>query len=36
MGNIIKDNMQISIELTLTPLQADFEEHIIRFIKYGN
>ncbi len=25
--------MQISIELTLTPLQDDFEEHIIRFIK---
>ncbi|SEK89964.1 hypothetical protein SAMN04487910_1425 [Aquimarina amphilecti] len=25
--------MQISIELTLTPLQNDFEEHIIRFIK---
>jgi uncharacterized protein YqgV (UPF0045/DUF77 family) len=25
--------MQISIELTLTPLQADFEQHIIRFIK---
>ncbi|PKV48427.1 hypothetical protein ATE84_0426 [Aquimarina sp. MAR_2010_214] len=25
--------MQISIELTLTPLQTDFEEHIIRFIK---
>lgn len=25
--------MQISIELTLTPLQNDFEEHIIHFIK---
>ncbi|GGX07956.1 hypothetical protein [Aquimarina muelleri] len=25
--------MQISIELTLTPLQDDYEEHIIRFIK---
>ncbi|WP_299243548.1 hypothetical protein [uncultured Aquimarina sp.] len=25
--------MQVSIELTLTPLQSDFEEHIIRFIK---
>ncbi len=25
--------MQISIELTLTPLQSDFEEHIIKFIK---
>ncbi|AXT56995.1 hypothetical protein J8L88_02770 [Aquimarina sp. MMG015] len=25
--------MQISIELTLTPLQNDFEEHIIKFIK---
>ncbi|TSE10075.1 MULTISPECIES: thiamine-binding protein [Aquimarina] len=25
--------MQVSIELTLTPLQNDFEEHIIRFIK---
>ncbi|WP_299259639.1 hypothetical protein [uncultured Aquimarina sp.] len=25
--------MQISIELTLTPLQNDFEKHIIRFIK---
>lgn len=25
--------MQISIELTLTPLQNDFEEHIINFIK---
>ncbi|GAA4116177.1 hypothetical protein GCM10022393_16690 [Aquimarina addita] len=25
--------MQISIELTLTPLQDGFEEHIIRFIK---
>ncbi len=25
--------MQISIELTLTPLENDFEEHIIRFIK---
>ncbi len=25
--------MQISIELTLTPLQNDFEDHIIRFIK---
>ncbi len=25
--------MQVSIELTLTPLQDDFEEHIIRFIK---
>jgi len=25
--------MQISVELTLTPLQNDFEEHIIRFIK---
>jgi len=25
--------MEISIELTLSPLQNDFEEHIIRFIK---
>ncbi len=25
--------MQISIELTLTPLQDDYEAHIIRFIK---
>ncbi len=25
--------MQISIELTLTPLQNEFEDHIIRFIK---
>ncbi len=25
--------MQISIELTLTPLQSDYEEHIIQFIK---
>lgn len=25
--------MQISIELTLTPLQEDYEDHIIRFIK---
>ena len=25
--------MQISIELTLSPLQNDFEEHIINFIK---
>ncbi|MEW7289840.1 YkoF family thiamine/hydroxymethylpyrimidine-binding protein [Aquimarina sp. 2304DJ70-9] len=25
--------MQVSIELTLTPLQSDFEDHIIRFIK---
>ncbi|WP_378179436.1 hypothetical protein [Aquimarina sp. SS2-1] len=25
--------MQVSIELTLTPLQNDFEQHIIRFIK---
>lgn len=25
--------MQVSIELTLTPLQNDYEEHIIRFIK---
>lgn len=25
--------MQISIELTLTPLQDNFEEHIISFIK---
>lgn len=25
--------MQISIDLTLTPLQEDYEEHIIRFIK---
>ncbi|WP_025742765.1 hypothetical protein [Aquimarina pacifica] len=25
--------MQVSIELTLTPLQNDFEAHIIRFIK---
>ncbi|WP_438710811.1 hypothetical protein ACSTS3_19285 [Aquimarina muelleri] len=25
--------MQISVELTLTPLQTDYEEHIIRFIK---
>lgn len=25
--------MKISVELTLTPLQNDFEEHIIRFIK---
>lgn len=25
--------MKVSIELTLTPLQNDFEEHIISFIK---
>ncbi len=25
--------MQISLELTLTPLQNDYEEHIINFIK---
>ncbi|WP_109302275.1 hypothetical protein [Aquimarina sp. AU474] len=25
--------MQISVELTLTPLQNDYEDHIIRFIK---
>ena len=25
--------MQVSLELTLTPLQDDYEEHIIRFIK---
>ncbi len=25
--------MQVSVELTLTPLQSDFEEEIIRFIK---
>ena len=25
--------MKISIELTLTPLQTDFESHIIEFIK---
>ncbi len=25
--------MQVSIELTLTPLQDDYEEHIIQFIK---
>ncbi|TPN87579.1 hypothetical protein [Aquimarina algicola] len=25
--------MQISVELTLTPLQNDFEDHIILFIK---
>ncbi|MDH7446068.1 hypothetical protein [Aquimarina sp. 2201CG14-23] len=25
--------MEISVELTLTPLQSNFEEHIIRFIK---
>ncbi|GAA4273487.1 YkoF family thiamine/hydroxymethylpyrimidine-binding protein [Aquimarina gracilis] len=25
--------MQVSIELTLTPLQNDYESHIIRFIK---
>lgn len=25
--------MEISVELTLTPLQDDFEEHIINFIK---
>ncbi len=25
--------MQVSVELTLTPLQDNFEEHIIRFIK---
>ncbi len=25
--------MQISVELTLTPLQNDYENHIIRFIK---
>lgn len=25
--------MQISVELTLTPLQDDYEDHIIRFIK---
>lgn len=25
--------MQISIELTLTPLQSDYEMHIIKFIK---
>ena len=25
--------MDISVELTLTPLQDDFEEHIIHFIK---
>ena len=25
--------MEISVELTLTPLQDSYEEHIIRFIK---
>ncbi len=25
--------MNISVELTFTPLQSDFEEHIINFIK---